>query len=98
MVFSLKSWYNMRGLDNFSIDATYLYKLAFVFLASFFVTYLYLSYADMSKDIDTRSLKKAVAQFYRDGLITGNPKDLYYYLNIDKEKLIFDENTVYIKK
>lgn len=85
-------------LGSFDINPTYLYRLMFVFLASFFSTYLYLSYWDMNDFIDTRSLKKAVAQFYRDGLITGNPKDLYYYLNIDEKKLIFDENTVYIKR
>jgi len=88
----------VKGLDSFDIDATYLYRLVFVFLASFFVSYLFLSYADIGNTIETRSLKKAVSQFYRDGLTTGRPKDLYYYLNIDKEKLIFDENTVYIKR
>jgi hypothetical protein len=88
----------MKGLDYLDIDATYFYRLTFVFLASFFITYLFLSYVDMSNTIETRSLKKAVAHFYRDGLTTGSPKDLYYYLNIDKEKLIFDENTVYIKR
>jgi uncharacterized FlgJ-related protein len=88
----------IKDLDGFSIDTTYLYRLVFVFLVSFFTTYLYLSYAGMDKIIETRSLKKAIAQFYRDGLIISNPKDLYYYLNIDKKKLIFDENTVYIKR
>jgi len=88
----------VKGIDNFDIDVTYLYRLVFVFLASFFMSYLFLSYVDIVNIIEVRSLKEAVAQFYRDGLITGNPKDLYYYLNIDKEKLIFDENTVYIKK
>jgi hypothetical protein len=52
----------------------------------------------MDEFIETRSLKKAVAQFYRDGLTMGNPKDLYYYLNIDEKKLIFDENTAYTKR
>jgi len=52
------------------------------------MSYLFLSYVDIVNIIEVRSLKEAVAQFYRDGLITGNPKDLYYYLNIDKEKLI----------
>jgi hypothetical protein len=53
---------------------------------------------DIGMFIEVRSLKNAVAQFYRDGLVMGNPKDLYYYLNIDEKKLIFDENTVYIKR
>jgi len=88
----------VKSLDNFNINSAYLYRLMFVFLTSFFATYLYLSYADISKIIEIRSLKKAVAQFYRDGLVTGSPKDLYYYLNIDEKKLIFDENTVYIKR
>lgn len=88
----------MKGLDDFYIDATYLYRLTFVFLVSLFSSYLYLSYWDMNDFVDTRSLKKAVAQFYHDGLATGNPKDLYYYLNIDDKKLIFDENTIYIKR
>lgn len=88
----------IKNLNGFDINTTYLYRLMFAFLASFFATYLYLSYTDTGKTIETRSLKKAVAQFYRDGLTTGSPKDLYYYLNIDEEKLIFDENTVYIKK
>jgi hypothetical protein len=67
-------------------------------LASFFATYLYLSYWDINDFIETRSLKRAITQFYRDGLTTGNPKDLYYYLNIDEKKLIFDENTIYLKR
>jgi len=88
----------MKDLNYFDINATYLYRLTFVFLVSFFITYLYLSYADVSNIIEIRSLKKAVARFYRDGLMTGNPKDLDYYLNINEKKLIFDENTIYIKK
>jgi hypothetical protein len=87
-----------KGLDSFRIDTTYLYRMVFVFLVSFFMTYLYLSYTGMDDLVETRSLKKAIAQFYRDGLIMGNPKDLYYYLNIDEKKLIFDENTTYIKR
>ena len=87
-----------KGLDSFRIDTTYLYRMVFVFLVSFFTTYLYLSYTSMDEFIETRSLKKAVAQFYRDGLTMGNPKDLYYYLNIDEKKLIFDENTAYTKR
>jgi hypothetical protein len=87
---------NMNGLSGFGI--VYLYRLMFVFLSSFFATYLYLSYTDVSEFVEIRSLKKAIAQFYRDGLVMGNPKDLYYYLNVDGKKLIFDENTAYIKQ
>jgi uncharacterized FlgJ-related protein len=89
---------DVNNSGGFDVSVTYLYRLVFVFLVSFFIAYLYLSYADMGKLIETRSLKKAIAQFYRDGLMMGNPKDLYYYLNIDEKKLIFDENTTYIKR
>jgi hypothetical protein len=84
-----------NGLGGFSV--VYLYRLVFVFLGSFFATYLYLSYTGLDGFVETRSLKKAIAQFYRDGLVMGNPKDLYYYLNVDEKKLILDENTAYIK-
>ncbi|MBX0310789.1 MAG: hypothetical protein JHC31_03120 [Sulfurihydrogenibium sp.] len=96
----LEREYNYGEVDMVDVnnsDVAYLYKLVFVFLVSFFVSYLYLSYTSVDKSIETRSLKKAIAQFYRDGLIMGNPRDLYYYLNIDEKKLIFDENTAYIK-
>lgn len=81
------------------VSMTYLYRLMFVFLMAFFVTYLCLSHCAGADDfIEIRSLRKAVVQFYRDGLVTGDPKDLYYYLDINKERLIFDESTVYIKR
>jgi hypothetical protein len=90
---------DVNSSGDFSIfSVVYLYKLLFVFLGSLFITYLYLTYTDVGEFVETRSLKKAISQFYRDGLVTGNPKDLYYYLNVDGKKLIFDENTAYIKR